>query len=187
MRLPPALRRLLVALTPLALLGGGLLLLRPSPERFEDAAYGYSLRAPAAWVVAERREFAGLGEVRRAWRSGERAVAAVLTRPARGAFTPEALLELWAAEYADVGTLEARQAVEVGGRPAARLQVSGRGDGAKLSGQGSIPTTQLLVGIPRGEHTLVLVLSAPQAEFGSHLVAFERMLGSVRLVEATRD
>lgn len=75
--------------------------------------------------------------------------------------------------------------LELADRSALSFRFSGKGHGSGIDGKGSVPTTQHWYAFPRGRETIVLLGTAPAAEFDEVHATLERMLPTVK-IEARR-
>jgi len=70
---------------------------------------------------------------------------------------------------------------DVAGMGAMWMVVNGKGNGAALTADGSVPTAQHWVAVPRAKDILIFLLTAPQDKFADQDQALQTALASARI------
>jgi hypothetical protein len=149
-----------------------------------DQAYDWSMSGPDEWVRAtETSSITVPGEVRCVWSPDGTTVLVAFVQKVRRPTNPRTLLtQSVNALQKGLGATAQEQAVrDVGGMRAMWMIVNGNGTGAALSANGTVPTSQHWVAIPRANDILILLLTAPTAKFPDQDKIFQTALGTLKV------
>jgi len=149
-----------------------------------DQSYDWSMTGPDEWVRAtETSSVTVPGEVRCVWSPDGTTVLVAFIQKVRRPTNPRTLLtQSVAALQKGLGATAQEQAVrDVGGMRAMWMIVNGNGTGAALSKDGTVPTSQHWVAVPRTNDILIFLLTAPTAKFPDQDKIFQTALGSLKV------
>lgn len=158
--------------------------------RYVDQKYDFKVDEPPKWFVveAENDELRGArldAEIRRTWFQDHLTAIGVFVKKADRAYTAQELyLELLArVDGKPIGNAKVikQELRVVGGMKSVWFYVKGRGVGLLMKEEGSVPTRQLWVGIPRQKQIISFVLSASEATYERAIPVFKKMLRSVEI------
>lgn len=150
-----------------------------------DQSYDWSMTGPDEWVRAKDTASVTVpGEVRCVWSPDGTTILVAFIQKVHRPTNPRPLLtQSVAALQKGLGATAQEQAVrDVGGMRAMWMIVSGNGTGAALSKNGTVPTSQHWVAIPRANNDiLILLLTAPTAKFPDQDQIFQTALGTIKV------
>jgi hypothetical protein len=149
-----------------------------------DQSYDWSMTGPGDWVRAtETASVTVPGEVRCVWSPDGTTILVAFVQKIGRPTNPRTLLtQSVAALQKGLGATAQEQAVrDVGGMRSMWMIVSGNGTGAALSKDGTVPTSQHWVAIPRSNDILILLLTAPTAKFPDQDQIFQTALGTIKV------
>jgi len=156
---------------------------QPAKRIYVDEDYGFKLAAPGDWQRASPNGATVPGEICRVWSSGQSATVVIFMQKPNQAVSPRLVLDESAkAMKTSLGCdIQEQQVKDVAGMRAMWLVVTGNGTGAALDGKGGVRTSQHWVAIPRERALIVLLLTAPEAEFKSAQEVFQAMLETLEV------
>jgi tetratricopeptide (TPR) repeat protein len=155
-------------------------------EQYVDKRYDFRLTEPYKW-------YRGLpgdviyksGVLRKFWLQDELTGMLVAIETHDDAMKPSQIDLASLAEAKDQKELPVkpnkRDVRVIGAMKAAWFEVSGRGLGFGLKEEGSVPTRQVWVVVPRGKEWIVFVLGAPEANYDRALRDFKKMLKTAEI------
>jgi hypothetical protein len=149
-----------------------------------DQSYDWSMTGPDEWVRAtETASITVPGEVRCVWSPDGTTILVAFVQKIGRPTNPRTLLtQSVAALQKGLGATAQEQAVrDVGGMRAMWMIVNGNGTGAALSKDGTVPTSQHWVAIPRANDIVILLLTAPTAKFPDQDQIFQTALGTIKV------
>jgi hypothetical protein len=149
-----------------------------------DTAYDFSLPQPSDWKRAtDTSSIRVPGEVRCVWSPDGTTSLVVFVQKVGRAVNPKVLLsQSVAALQKSLGATVPEQSVkDVAGMRAMWMVVNGKGNGAALTADGTVPTAQHWVAVPRAKDILIFLLTAPQDKFADQDQALQTALASARI------
>lgn len=149
-----------------------------------DQSYDWSMTGPDEWVRAKDTSSVTVpGEVRCVWSPDGTTILVAFIQKVHHPANPRALLnQSVAALQKGLGATAQEQGVrDVGGMRAMWMIINGNGTGAALSKNGTVPTSQHWVAIPRTQDNLILLLTAPTAKFPDQDQIFQTALGTLKV------
>jgi hypothetical protein len=149
-----------------------------------DQSYDWSMTGPDEWVRAQETSSVTVpGEVRCVWSPDGTTILVAFIQKTRRPTIPRPLLtQSVAALQKGLGATAQEQDVrDVGGMRAMWMVVNGNGTGAALSKDGTVPTSQHWVAIPRAQDILIFLLTAPTAKFPDQDKIFQTALGTLKV------
>jgi hypothetical protein len=150
-----------------------------------DQSYDWSMTGPDEWVRAKDTSSVTVpGEVRCVWSPDGTTILVAFIQKVHRPANPRALLnQSVAALQKSLGATAQEQGVrDVGGMRAMWMIVAGNGTGAALSKDGTMPTSQHWVAIPRANNDiLILLLTAPTAKFPDQDQILQTALGTLKV------
>ncbi len=153
-------------------------------EQYVDKQHDYKLIQPRKWYIF-RLVDTSLADVGRAWMQDQLTVIATSGVAMDKPYRPNDIALLKFIKEKDrekVVLAEQRRDVRViGGMKAAWIETSGRGVGISLKEDGSVPTKQVWVLVPREKDAVGFVLSASEATYDRALSDFKKMLKTVEI------
>jgi hypothetical protein len=154
------------------------------PKRtYVDEDYGFKVASPGNWQRASPSGISVPGEVCRVWSPGQTSTIVIFMQKPNQAVSPRYVLDASAkAMKTSLGSnIQEQEVKEVAGMRAMWLLVTGKGTGGALDGKGNVRTSQRWVAIPREKDIIVLLLTAPEAEFKHADEVFQAMLKTLEV------
>jgi hypothetical protein len=149
-----------------------------------DTSYDFSLSGPDEWKRAtDTTSITVPGEVRCVWSPDGTTTLTVFVQKTHRPTNPRTLLtQSVSAIEKGLGATVPDQAVrDVGGMRAMWMIVNGKGTGAALTANGTVPTAQHWVAIPRAQDVIIFLLTAPQDKFADQDQTFQGALSSLKV------
>jgi len=149
-----------------------------------DTSYDFSLSGPDEWKRAtDTSSITVPGEVRCVWSPDGTTTLTIFVQKTHRPTNPRALLtqSVGAIEKGLGATVPNQEVRDVGGMRAMWMIVNGKGTGAALTANGTVPTAQHWVAIPRAQDVIIFLLTAPQDKFGDQDQTFQGALSSLKV------
>jgi len=149
-----------------------------------DTSYDFSLSGPDEWKRAtDTSSITVPGEVRCVWSPDGTTTLTVFVQKTHRPTNPRTLLtqSVGAIEKGLGATVPSQEVRDVGGMRAMWMIVNGKGTGAALTANGTVPTAQHWVAIPRAQDVIIFLLTAPQDKFGDLDKTFQGALSSLKV------
>jgi hypothetical protein len=155
---------------------------QPADRTYVDEDYAFKVAAPSDWQRVNPAGLAVPGEICRAWSPDQLATIVIFVQKPGEAVRARDVLDQSAAAMKSSGCDINEQAVKkVAGVEAMWLAVTGKGTGGALDGKGDVRTSQRWVALPREKDVIVLLLTAPEADFKQRDDVFQAMLKTLSL------
>ena len=155
-------------------------------KEYIDGKYGFSMTVPGPWTEAPLGGYGVPGVLRAAWSVPAGASITAFVQES-GAVLPRFLVDDLARPIKQnlKGTIQVKDVRTVGGKKAAWMVATGKGNGGTIGVDGGVETTTHWVAVPREKDIVVVLLTCPAADYERNLASFEETIGSMK-VEGTQ-
>ncbi len=148
---------------------------------FIDTDFGFKATTSAAWRAVPATGIQVPGRILKVWTSDGTNSIVAFVQEAGQPVTAKQLLDSSSAAMKQAGhSVTFEQVVKVSGADAMSLKVTGPGSGAAI-GNGTIPTYQHWIAIPKQNRVLVLLLTSPDATKAEPASGFESMVQGITI------